>query len=56
MAVFRQLLIAAQDPRRLALFCCQVFELEKIDEGQEIVFLSDGVFNPQSFWFSRQEQ
>lgn len=45
MAQLRQLLIAAQDPRRLASFYCQVFELEKIDERQEIVFLSDGVFN-----------
>ena len=45
MAQLRQLVIGAGDPRRLATFYQDVFELEKIDENQGAVFLSDGTFN-----------
>ena len=45
MAQLRQLVIGAEDPRRLATFYQDVFELEKIDENQGAVFLSDGTFN-----------
>jgi len=45
MPNLRQLVIAAEDPARLAAFYSDVFELEKIDEANGAVFLSDGVFN-----------
>jgi catechol 2,3-dioxygenase-like lactoylglutathione lyase family enzyme len=45
MPELRQLVIAAQDPNRLLAFYETVFELEKIDEGNNAVVLSDGVFN-----------
>lgn len=45
MSQLRQLLIAAADPSRLAGFYQEVFELDKIDESQGAVFLSDGTFN-----------
>jgi catechol 2,3-dioxygenase-like lactoylglutathione lyase family enzyme len=45
MPQLRQLLIAAADPRRLAGFYQEVFELDKIDESEGAVFLSDGTFN-----------
>ncbi|MGH7871093.1 MAG: VOC family protein [Candidatus Binatia bacterium] len=45
MPNLRQLIIAAEDPARLAAFYTDVFELEKIDEANGAVFLSDGVFN-----------
>lgn len=45
MPQLRQLVIAAENPNRLAAFYQEVFELEKIDEAKEAVFLSDGVFN-----------
>ena len=44
MPQLRQLMIAAEDPARLAGFYQEVFELEKIEETKEAVFLSDGVF------------
>ena len=45
MPQLRQLLITAADPRRLAGFYQEVFELDKIDESEGAVFLSDGTFN-----------
>ena len=45
MAQLRQLVIAAEAPENLAKFYQQVFELEKIEESQGALFLSDGVFN-----------
>ncbi|HYT56279.1 MAG TPA: VOC family protein [Verrucomicrobiae bacterium] len=45
MPQLRQLVIAAEDPSRLASFYQDVFELEKIDEIKGAAFLSEGVFN-----------
>jgi catechol 2,3-dioxygenase-like lactoylglutathione lyase family enzyme len=45
MSQLRQLVIAAAEPSRLAGFYQQVFDLDKIDEDQGTVFLSDGIFN-----------
>jgi catechol-2,3-dioxygenase len=45
MPQLRQLVIAAEDPNRLADFYKNVFDLDKIDEAKGAVFLSDGVFN-----------
>lgn len=45
MSQLRQLVIAAADTSRLAAFYQEVFELEKIDDSQGAVFLSDGTFN-----------
>ena len=45
MPHLRQLVIAAEDPERLAKFYQEVFDLEKIDEEPGCVFLSDGTFN-----------
>ena len=45
MPHLRQLVIAAKEPSRLAGFYQEVFELEKIDEANGAVFLSDGVFS-----------
>jgi catechol-2,3-dioxygenase len=45
MPRLRQLVIAAQDPKRLAAFYQEVFELEMIDEIRGALFLSDGNFN-----------
>ena len=45
MSQLRQLVIAAAEPSRLAGFYQEVFELDKIDESQGAVFLSDGIFN-----------
>ena len=44
MPQLRQLVIAAEDPGRLAAFYHEVFELEKIEEAKGAVFLSDGAF------------
>ena len=45
MPYLRQLVIAAEDPERLAKFYREVFELETIEVNQGAVFLSDGIFN-----------
>jgi catechol-2,3-dioxygenase len=45
MSQLRQLVIAAEDPNRLASFYQEVFALEKIEENQGAVFMSDGTFN-----------
>jgi catechol 2,3-dioxygenase-like lactoylglutathione lyase family enzyme len=45
MPHLRQLVIGAEDPGRLSAFYQQVFELEKIDEINGSIFLSDGTFN-----------
>ena len=45
MPNLRQLVIAAEDPERLAKFYQEVFDLEKIDDNQGALFLSDGIFN-----------
>ncbi|HYA27657.1 MAG TPA: VOC family protein [Acidobacteriota bacterium] len=45
MPELRQLVIGAEDPGRLAAFYQEVFELEKIEENQGAIFLSDGTFN-----------
>ena len=45
MPQLRQLVIAAQNPSSLAEFYQSVFELDRIDEMNDAVFLSDGVFN-----------
>ena len=45
MPQLRQLVIAAENPERLAKFYQEVFDLEKIDENQGALFLSDGIFN-----------
>jgi catechol-2,3-dioxygenase len=45
MSQLRQLVIAAEDPNRLASFYQEVFTLEKIEENHGAVFMSDGTFN-----------
>jgi catechol 2,3-dioxygenase-like lactoylglutathione lyase family enzyme len=45
MPQLRQLVIAAEDPGRLCDFYHEVFELDKIDDAKDALFLSDGVFN-----------
>ena len=45
MPQLRQLVIAAENPSQLAGFYRVVFELEKIEETKDAVFLSDGVFH-----------
>jgi catechol 2,3-dioxygenase-like lactoylglutathione lyase family enzyme len=45
MAQLRRLAIAAEDPARLAAFYQEVFELERIGDQEEGIFLSDGSFN-----------
>lgn len=45
MPQLRQLVIAAEDPNRLANFYQEVFALEKIEENHAAVFMSDGTFN-----------
>lgn len=45
MPQLRQLVVAAEEPQRLAGFYQEVFELEKIDQTETTVFLSDGIFN-----------
>jgi len=45
MPELRRLAIGAEDPGRLAAFYREVFDLEKIDEQNGAVFLSDGTFN-----------
>ncbi len=45
MPQLRQLVIAAEDPKRLSLFYQEVFELEKIEDTGDAVILSDGVFS-----------
>ncbi len=45
MPQLRQLTIAAGDPQRLAGFYREVFELEKVEESNDAVLLSDGVFS-----------
>src|SRR5574341_1110937 len=45
MPQLRQLVIAAEDPRRLAAFYQAVFELQQVEASQEALFLSDGIFN-----------
>jgi catechol-2,3-dioxygenase len=45
MPHLRQLVIAAENPERLAKFYQEVFDLEKIEENQGALFLSDGTFN-----------
>jgi catechol 2,3-dioxygenase-like lactoylglutathione lyase family enzyme len=45
MPQLRQLVIAAGDPRRLADFYRQVFELDTVEARDETVLLSDGVFS-----------
>jgi len=45
MPQLRQLVIAAADPGRLAKFYQEVFDLERIDDNQGALFLSDGIFN-----------
>ena len=45
MANLRQLVIAAEDPRRLATFYQEVFELQPVEQSQGALFLSDGIFN-----------
>ena len=45
MPQLRQLVIAAEIPERLAKFYQEVFDLEKIEENQGALFLSDGIFN-----------
>jgi catechol 2,3-dioxygenase-like lactoylglutathione lyase family enzyme len=45
MPQLRQLVIAAEAPERLAKFYQEVFDLERIEENQGAVFLSDGIFN-----------
>lgn len=45
MPRLRQLVIAAEDPGKLAKFYQDVFDLDKIDETQGALFLSDGTFN-----------
>ena len=44
MPQLRQLVIAAENPGKLAAFYQSVFELDKIDEMKGAVLLSDGVF------------
>ena len=45
MPQLRQLVIAAENPERLAKFYQEVFDLEKIEENRGALFLSDGIFN-----------
>jgi catechol 2,3-dioxygenase-like lactoylglutathione lyase family enzyme len=45
MPQLRQLVIAAEDPNRLCAFYQEVFELEKIEEAEDTVILSDGIFS-----------
>src|SRR5262245_26207020 len=45
MPQLRRLAIAAEDPARLAAFYQEVFELERIGDEEEAIFLSDGSFN-----------
>ncbi len=45
MPELRRLGITAENPARLAAFCQEVFELEKIDGQNGAVFLSDSAFN-----------
>ena len=45
MPRLRRLAIAAADPAKLAAFYQQVFELDRIGDQQEAVYLSDGSFN-----------
>ena len=45
MPQLRQLVIAAEDPGRLARFYQEVFDLDRIEENQGALSLSDGVFN-----------
>jgi hypothetical protein len=45
MPRLRRLAIAAEDPAKLAAFYQQVFELDKIGDREEAIFLSDGSFN-----------
>jgi len=45
MPELRRLGIAAENPGQLAAFYQEVFDLEKIDEQDGAVFLSDGAFN-----------
>lgn len=44
MPQLRQLVIGAEEPRRLAEFYREVFALEPVEESDDHVFLSDGVF------------
>jgi hypothetical protein len=45
MPRLRRLAIAAEDPAKLAAFYREVFELDRIGDEEEAVFLSDGSFN-----------
>jgi len=45
MPQLRQLVIAAEEPARLANFYQEVFDLERIEENHGWLFLSDGTFN-----------
>jgi len=45
MPQLRQLVIAAEEPARLANFYQEVFDLERIEENDGSVFLSDGTFS-----------
>jgi len=45
MPQLRQLVIAAEEPARLANFYQEVFDLERIEENHGSLFLSDGTFN-----------
>ena len=45
MPELRRLAIGAENPGGLATFYQDVFDLEKIDEQNGAVFLSDGTFN-----------
>jgi len=45
MPQLRQVVIAAEDPSRLAAFYRDVFDLEVIDDARGAILLSDGVFN-----------
>jgi catechol 2,3-dioxygenase-like lactoylglutathione lyase family enzyme len=45
MPRLRRLAIAAEDPAKLAAFYQQVFELDRIGDQEEAVYLSDGSFN-----------
>ena len=54
MPQLRQLVIAAEDPGRLAAFYQEVFELEKIEEAKGAVFLSDGALIWR--WFRKRSR
>lgn len=45
MPQLRHLAIAAKNPKRLAEFYREVFELKTVQESESAVFLSDGAFN-----------